>query len=52
MNNCKLYHGKNKLHLDEMMLMFTLYLTKHTLLNFYSASPQKQQSDGGHVLPL
>ena len=43
----KLYHGKNKLISNEMMMRSTLYLT-----NTLSAGSLKQQSTDGHVAPL
>jgi hypothetical protein len=43
----KLYHGKNKLISNEMMMRSTLYLT-----NTLSAGSLKQQSTDRHVAPL
>ena len=49
----QLYHGENKLIIDEMMTRSALYKT-NTLheLYFHSASSLKQHSAGRHVAPL
>jgi len=46
----QLYHGKNKLIINEMMVRFVL--DQHAELDFYSASSLKQQSAGRRVAPL
>jgi hypothetical protein len=46
----QLYHGKNKLIFNEMMVRFVL--DQHAELDFYSASSLKQQSSGRRVAPL
>jgi hypothetical protein len=48
----QLYHGENKLIINEMMMKSTLYQTNMLSLVFYSASSLKQQSAGRHVAPL
>ena len=49
----KLYRGKNKLILNEMMMMSsTLYYSNTLKLDIYSASSLKQQSADRHVAPL
>ena len=40
-----MYHGKNKLIFNEMMM-------RSALLDFFSASSLKQQSEDRHVAPL
>ena len=47
-----LYHGKNKLIFNEMMIKVRFELDQHDYLNFYSASSLKQQSADRHVAPL
>ena len=44
----QLYRGENMLHYNDVHLV----LEQHTELDFYSASPLKQQSVGKHVAPL
>ena len=46
-----LYHGENKLIINEMMMKSALYQTNMLSLIF-SASSLKQQSAGRHVAPL
>jgi hypothetical protein len=48
----QLYHGENKLIINEMMMKSTLYQTNMLSLVLYSASSLKQQSAGRHVAPL
>ena len=46
-----IYHGENKLHLDEIVSALQV-LDQHAELDFYSVSSLKQQSAGRHVTPL
>ena len=50
----QLYHGKNKLIFNEMMMRFGPLCTRPTRLVglFYSASSLKQQSADRHVAPI
>ena len=49
----QLYDGETKLHIDEMMIMSTLYLTKSLSWIFIvRARTLKQQTVGRHVAPL
>jgi hypothetical protein len=42
-----LFHGKNKVRFDEMMMTFTLFW-----MEFYGASSLKKQSAVKHVAPF
>jgi hypothetical protein len=44
------YHGENKLHFDEMMVM--LYSRPTSLVRFFSASSLKHLPTDRHVAPL
>ena len=49
----KLYHGENKLILNEMMIDEVRFvLDQHAELDFYNTSSLKQQSADRHIAPL
>jgi hypothetical protein len=49
----QLYHGENKLNIEEMMMFhLVLLLDQYAELDFYSAISLKQQSTSRHVALL